>query len=80
MAPGRAADVNQDRACCRADSEPAGSSRPDDVKPTYMYGIEVGEVEDLSHVGGGKFVTLVTLIHLQTVVIITHHRDLHALV
>lgn len=36
MAPGRAADVSQDSAGCRADSEPAGSARPDDVKLMYM--------------------------------------------
>lgn len=42
MAPGRAADVSQDSARCRADSEPAGSARPDDVKPMYMYGIGGG--------------------------------------
>lgn len=50
MAPGRAADVNQDSACCRADSEPAGSARPDDVKLMYMYGGEKGEGNSLSHV------------------------------
>lgn len=37
MAPGRAADVSQDSARCRADAEPAGSAGPDDVKPVYMY-------------------------------------------
>lgn len=66
MAPGRAADVSQDSARCRADSEPAGSARPDEVKPMYMYGRERGGVEPvkgLSHIkkdGGGKFVTVVT--------------------
>lgn len=47
MAPGRAADVSQDSARCRADSEPPGSARPDDVKPMYMYegeGVGVGRV------------------------------------
>lgn len=42
MAPGRAADVSQDSACCRADSEPAGAARPDDFKPVYLYGSEGG--------------------------------------
>ncbi len=73
MAPGRAADVSQDSARCRADSEPAGSARPDDVKPMYMYGRDVcvcvgwrgryEPVKSLSHIkknGGGKFVTVVT--------------------
>lgn len=66
MAPGRAADVSQDSARCRADSEPAGAARPNDVKPMYMYGSEGGRfepVKGLSHIkknGGGKFVTVVT--------------------
>lgn len=63
MAPGRAADVSQDSARCRADSEPAGSARPDDVKPMYMYGRAEGEVgagEGPCHTFGGKFVTVVT--------------------
>lgn len=37
MAPGRAADVSQDSACCRADGEPTGLACPDDVKLVYMY-------------------------------------------
>lgn len=44
MAPGRAADVSQDSARCRADSEPVGSARPDAVKPMYMYGRVKGEM------------------------------------
>lgn len=51
MAPGRAADVSQDSACCRADGEPAGAARPDDFKPMYLYGSEGGgEGRGLSHI------------------------------
>lgn len=62
MALGHAADVNQDSACCRADSEPAGSARPDDVKSMYMYGGEGGEgisYHTLKRMDGGKFVSVV---------------------
>lgn len=63
MAPGRAADVSQDSTRCRADSEPAGSSHPDDVKPMGMHGREGGEGKVLSHIienGVGKLVCTVT--------------------
>lgn len=61
MAPGHAADVNQDSACCRADSEPAGSARPDDVKTMCMYGGEGWRVISYHalKMDGGKFVSVV---------------------
>lgn len=53
MAPGRAADVSQDSARCRADSEPVGEARPNDFKLMFMYGSEGGSfepVKGLSHI------------------------------
>lgn len=57
MAPGRA-DVSQDSERCRADSEPAGTSRPDDVKLMYMYWREGRGKVWARKSGGGKSVTL----------------------
>lgn len=80
MAPGRAADVNQDSACCRADSEPAGSARPDDVKPMYMYGsgrrgrvyhtlkrVVVGNLSQWSHTSSSTL-SLIVITHLHMLV------------